>query len=79
MSDVSPTPANLTLKAGLVASTGGQFNGQSFVFGVPEDITVSVIDGIANFDNIEIYEGSYLGQTLRIFFKKSISEVYFTK
>ena len=62
MSDVSPTPANLTLKAGPVASTGGQFNGQSFVFGVPEDITVSVTDGIANFDNIEIYEGSYLGQ-----------------
>ena len=62
MSDVSPTPANLTLKAGPVASTGGQFNGQSFVFGIPEDITVSVTDGIANFDNIEIYEGSYLGQ-----------------
>jgi len=62
ISDVSPTPANLTLKAGPVASTGGQFNGQSFVFGVPEDITVSVTDGIANFEDIEIYEGSYLGQ-----------------
>ena len=62
MTDVSPTPANLTLKAGPVASTGGQFNGQSFVFGVPEDITVSVTDGIANFEDIEIYEGSYLGQ-----------------
>ena len=62
MSDVSPTPANLTLKAGPVASTGGQFNGQSFVFGIPEDITVSVVDGIANFDLIEVYEGSYLGQ-----------------
>ena len=35
MSDVSPTPANLTLKAGPVASSGGQFNGQSFVFGIP--------------------------------------------
>ena len=53
LSDVSPTPANLTLKAGPVASTGGQFNGQSFIFGVPEDITVSVIDGIASFDEIE--------------------------
>ena len=62
MSDVSPTPANLTLKAGPVASTGGQFNCQSFVFGIPEDITVSVVDGIANFDLIEVYEGSYLGQ-----------------
>ena len=63
ISSVSPTPANLTLKAGPVATTGGRFNGQSFVFGIPEDITVSVIDGIASFDNIEVYEGSYLSQS----------------
>ena len=63
LSSVSPTPANLTLKAGPVASTGGQSAGQSFVFGIPEDKTVSVIDGIANFDEIEVYEGSYLSQT----------------
>ena len=63
ISDVSPTPANLTLKAGPVATTGGQFSNQSFVFGIPEDKTVSVIDGIANFDDIEVYEGSYLSQT----------------
>ena len=63
ISSVSPTPANLTLKAGPVASTSGQFNGQSFVFGIPEDKTVSVIDGIASFDDIEVFEGSYLSQT----------------
>jgi len=63
ISSVSPTPANLTLKAGPVASTGGSFNNQSFVFGIPEDITVSVIDGIASFDNIELFEGSFLTQT----------------
>ena len=63
ISSVSPTPANLTLKAGPVATTGGQFSNQSFVFGIPEDLTVSVIDGIASFDNVEVYEGSYLSQT----------------
>ena len=63
ISSVSPTPANLTLKAGPVVTTGGTFNNQSFVFGIPEDKTVSVIDGIASFDNIEVYEGSYLSQT----------------
>ena len=63
ISSVSPTPANLTLKAGPVATTGGRFNGQSFVFGIPEDKTVSVIDGIASFDDIEVYEGSYLSQS----------------
>ena len=63
LSDISPTPANITLKAGPVASTGGQFNGQSFVFGIPEDITVSVVDGIASFDEIEVFEGTFLSQT----------------
>ena len=63
ISSVSPTPANLTLKAGPVVTTGGTFNNQSFVFGIPEDKTVSVIDGVASFDDIEVYEGSYLSQT----------------
>ena len=63
ISSVSPTPANLTLRAGPVASTGGRSGGQSFVFGIPEDITVSVVDGIASFDNIEVFEGSFLSQT----------------
>ena len=63
ISSVSPTPANLTLRAGPVASTGGRSAGQSFVFGIPEDITVSVVDGIASFDNIEVFEGSFLSQT----------------
>ena len=61
--EITPNPANLTLRAGPVASTGGQFNGQSFVFGVPEDITVSVSDGIALFEGIEVYEGTYLSQS----------------
>ena len=64
ISSVSPTPANLTLKAGAnCCDYRRKFNGQSFVFGIPEDITVSVIDGIASFDDIEVYEGSYLSQT----------------
>ena len=63
VSEITPNPANLTLRAGPVASTGGQFNGQSFVFGVPEDITVSVSDGIALFEGIEVYEGTYLNQS----------------
>ena len=63
ISNVSPTPANLTLKAGPVVSTGGRSAGQSFVFGIPEDITVSVVDGIASFDNIEVFEGSFFSQT----------------
>ena len=55
--NISPTPVALTLKRGPVASTSGAFGNQSFVFSILEDITVPVVNNIASFDNIEIYEG----------------------
>ena len=62
ISNVSPSPSNITLKKGPVAVTNSQFRNQSFVFNIPEDKTVSVIDGIADFDDLEVYEGSLLDQ-----------------
>ncbi len=66
---ITPTPASLTLKKGPVASTGNQFGGQSFVFNIPEDKTVSVLDSPvgggrkrALFEDIEVYEGTLLDQ-----------------
>ena len=58
--NVSPTPSTLTLKKGPVATSQGGFGGSSFVFSILEDITVPVNDGIAEFNNIAIYEGSLL-------------------
>lgn len=55
--DISPTPSALTLRKGVVASTSGSFGNQSYVFSILEDITVPVINNIANFENIRIYEG----------------------
>ena len=54
------TPASLTLKKGPVASTSGSFGNQSFVFSILEDITVPVVNNIASFNNIQIYEGILL-------------------
>ena len=62
VSNVSPSPSNITLKKGPVAATNNQFRNQSFVFNIPEDKTVSVIDGIADFSDLEVYEGSLLDQ-----------------
>ena len=59
-SNIVPTPANITLKKGPVASTSGTFGNQSFVFSIVSDITVPVLDGIASFDEIAIYQGSLL-------------------
>jgi hypothetical protein len=56
----STNPVTLTLKAGTVATTSSSFGNQSFSFIIAEDITVPVIDKIAYFDGIDIYEGTFL-------------------
>jgi hypothetical protein len=49
----------LTLKKGTVCSTVN-FGVDNYIFSVKSDITVPVVNGIAFFDNIEIYEGSLI-------------------
>ena len=61
--DISPTPASVTLKAGPVAATSGTFGNQSFIFSIVNDITVPVLDGVANFNQISIYQGSLITST----------------
>jgi hypothetical protein len=58
--NITPVPASLTLRKGPVATTAGAFGNQSFVFSILEDITVPVVNGIAEFNDISIYEGSLL-------------------
>ena len=62
-SGITPAPATLTLKKGPVASSSGSFGGQSFIFSILSDITVPVLDGIASFNDVQIYEGTLLTQT----------------
>ena len=57
-------PRTLSLKAGIVAT--GSANNSSYIFSIPEDITVPVKDGIAVFDGIDIYEGSYVTQQFTV-------------
>ena len=59
-SSIVPAPTSITLKKGTIASSTAVFGNQSFVFSILEDISVPVADGIASFDNIEIYEGVLL-------------------
>ena len=60
---ISPAPASLTLRKGPVAASATAFAGQSFIFSILSDITVPVLDGIATFNDIEVYEGTLLTQT----------------
>ena len=58
--NITPRPSTITLKAGPVASSSGNFGNSSFVFSIIEDITVPVVDNLAEFTNIQINEGSLL-------------------
>ena len=48
----------LTLRRGLVCV--GTANDTSYTFSIPEDVTTTVVDGIASFDQVEVYQGTYL-------------------
>jgi hypothetical protein len=63
--DFSSNPTNripriVTLNKGLVCTTTSNFGGESYTFIVPQDVTVPIVNGVASFENIDIYEGSYL-------------------
>ena len=60
---ITPAPASLTLKKGPVAASSSPFGGSSFVFSILADITVPVLNGIAEFNDIEVFEGTLLTQT----------------
>lgn len=50
--------SSITLQAGLVCT--GLVRGSSYVFSIPQTITVPVVNGVATFDNITIREGTFL-------------------
>jgi len=56
----SSTALTLTLKAGTVATSKERFGNLSFAFTIPSDITVPIVNGVATFSNITIYEGNYI-------------------
>ena len=60
VSDYPTIPRIITLQKGIVCTTQSDFSGESYTFVIKEDITVSVVNGIAFFDEIEIFEGSLL-------------------
>jgi len=56
--------STLTLNSGIVCNGVG--DNTSFIFCIPEDITIPVNNGVAEFSNIEIYEGSFVTQTFTV-------------
>lgn len=57
VSTTANTPT-LTLQAGLVCV--GSVDNTSYTFSIPDDISANVVSEVASFDNIEIYQGTFL-------------------
>ena len=57
ISTTEDTPT-LTLRRGLVCV--GTANDTTYTFSIPEDVTTTVVDGVASFDEVEVYQGTYL-------------------
>ena len=56
--------STLTLNAGIVCNGSG--DNTNFIFCIPEDITIPVVNGFAEFNNIEIYEGNFVSQEFTV-------------
>jgi hypothetical protein len=56
--NITPVPASLTLRKGTVVASQGVFGTGSGSFCILDDITVPVVNKIASFNNIPIYEGA---------------------
>jgi hypothetical protein len=64
VSDITVNPPlTLSLQKGIICTSSSSFGGQSFVFSIPENITKPVVNGIAFFENIEIYEGTFITES----------------
>jgi hypothetical protein len=64
-SNFTNVPTQLTLKGGLVCTTRS-FGDESYSFIIPSDITVPVTDNIAEFNDIEVYEGTRITENFTV-------------
>jgi len=64
LTGIDTTKKQATLKAGVVCT--GNLDNTSYIFSIPEDITVGVANGEAVFSNIDIYEGTLLTKTFTV-------------
>ena len=58
--NIQPAPASITLNRGTVATSQGSFAGVSGSFCILDDITVPVVNNIATFNDVPVYEGTFL-------------------
>jgi hypothetical protein len=58
----STSSKTMTLQAGLVC-VGNSDNTSSYTFSIPENVSTKVDNGVASFNNINVYQGTFLTKT----------------
>ena len=56
--------STLTINAGIICNGSGA--NTNYIFCIPENITVPVVNGVGQFNNIEIYEGNFISQEFTV-------------
>lgn len=64
--NVSSYPISLSIKKGIICSSSSNSNGQGYNFSIQDEITTPVIGGVAVFDAIDIYEGTYITESFSV-------------
>lgn len=62
LSNISVEAKTVTLKKGIVCSSSQSFGSDAYTFSTLSNITVPVINGVASFNNVPIFEGNYIEQ-----------------
>jgi len=60
ISGFASNPITITLKKGIVATSNVSFSNINYIYSIPDDVTSPVSGGIAEFPNIDIFEGSFI-------------------
>ena len=56
--------STLTLNSGIICNGSG--TNTNYIFCIPEDITIPVVNGVGQFNNVEIYEGNFISQEFTV-------------
>ena len=59
--DVNSSVNSVTLEPGIVCV--GDVDNESYTYAIIEPVTVNVVSGVAKFENVNIYQGTYLEKT----------------
>jgi hypothetical protein len=64
--NLSTNPISLTLQKGIVCTSAVAFGNESYAFTIQDPITVPVVNGIASFNNVQVFEGTYVTQNFTV-------------